>query len=291
MDGTERMKIGELVERSGVPRHRIHYYLNQGVLHPPEKVNRTTAYYDESHLKRLRMINRVKRDYHSPLAFIASQSEGAGAGKPRPVPPPPEVAVSKRTPREEEKRLKFIQAAMELMPARGYHHTGIKDITDHLGFSTATFYLYFKSKRDLFFEAAAWAVKHTVDEMESEVGREKDFFARNTRRLEILKEYYPKFNEILTQLRAQAQDPESTGPSLSDTYTELSRPFIREIREAADAGISRPVDPDLLVFCLIGMCDALLLRLSLDDKYDLNQVIAFIFDVMLNGLMPGDRAA
>jgi len=282
------MKIGELVEKSGVPRHRIHYYLNQGVLHPPEKVNRTNAYYNESHLKRLRMINRVKREYRSPLAFIASQSEGTDGNKLRPVPPP---TMRSRKPRDEEKRLKFIQAAMEIMPARGYHRTSIKDITDHLGFSTATFYLYFKGKRDLFFEAAAWAVKHTVAEMESEVGREKDFFVRNTRRLEILKEYYPKFNEILTQLRAQAQDPESTGPSLADTYAELSRPFIREIREAVEAGISRQVDPDLLVFCLIGMCDALLLRLSLDDKYDLNQVIAFIFDVMLNGLMPGNRAA
>lgn len=290
MNENIKMKIGDLVEKTGIPRHRIHYYINQGVLHPPEKVNRTTAYYDESHLKRLKVISRVKREYHSPLAFITSQFEGSV----RPNPPiwetPPEGEKVKKKPLNEKKKLKFIQAAIEIMPVRGYHNTSIKDITDHLGFSTATFYLYFKSKRDLFFEAAAWAVKNTVDEMEAEVEGEKDFFLRNTRRLEILKEHYPKFNEILTQLRAQTHDPEATGPSLSEVYYELSRPFIREIREAVGAGISRRVDPDLLVFSLIGMCDALLMRLSLDDRYNLNQIIEFIFNVMINGLKP-DQAA
>ena len=143
-----------------------------------------------------------------------------------------------------------------------------------------------RSKRDLFYQAVARAVKNTVDAVENSVRREKDFFVRNTRRLEALQEYYPKFSEILTQLRAEAANPEWAGQNLRDVYYELSKPFIKEMREALDLGLIRPVDPDLLVFCVIGMCDTLLLRLSLDEKYDLGQVIAFMFDVMLNGLRP-----
>jgi len=286
MKESGRMKIGELVARSGVPRHMIHYYLNQGVLHPPERVNRTTAYYDESHLERLKMIRKVKRDFNSPLAFIMSQFEEPGGQSPAPASSRSEGRSRKHAAGDSEKKERIIRAAIELFSTRGYHRTGVKDITDSLGCSTGTFYLYFESKRDLFNQAVARAVKNTVDEVETSVGKEKDFFARNTRRLEALKSYYPKFSEILTQLRAETFTSEWTGQSVGEVYYEISKPFIQEMRRALDLGLIRPVDPDLLVFCVIGMCDTLLMRLSLDNKYDLGQVIAFMFDVMLNGLRP-----
>ena len=56
------MRIKELVERSGLPRTTIHFYLRHGLLHPPVKTGRTMAYYDKSHLDRLRKIQSLKKD-------------------------------------------------------------------------------------------------------------------------------------------------------------------------------------------------------------------------------------
>ena len=50
----------------------------------------------------------------------------------------------------------------------------------------------------------------------------------------------------------------------------------------------RSIDPVLLTFSLMGMFDMLLFRRSLDDTYSVDQVISFMADVMLFGLMPRD---
>lgn len=287
MPEKNRMKMGELAARSGVPRHMIHYYLNQGVLHPPEKVNRTTAYYDDSHLERLMIIKKIKKDFHSPLAFIFSRFGEDKSDKSRLGPPPSGPAGRKSPSREGETKERIMNAAINLFGANGFHQTSIKDITDHLGFSTGTFYRYFDGKQDLFNQVVAKGVKQTVDEVESSVQKETDFLLRNTKRLEALRNNYHRLSEILTQLRAGAVHPETpVGDTAREIYYELAQPFLREIRQARELGMIRPVDPDLLVFCLIGMCDMLLLRSFLDNKYDLNQIVEFIFGILLNGLRP-----
>jgi DNA-binding transcriptional MerR regulator len=50
------MRMKELVERSGMPRTRIHYYRRIGLLHAPEKSAVNAAVYDETHLERLRLL-------------------------------------------------------------------------------------------------------------------------------------------------------------------------------------------------------------------------------------------
>jgi DNA-binding transcriptional MerR regulator len=50
----------ELIERSGMTRTRIHYYQREGLLPPPHKSAPNAAHYDESHLERLRLIQRLR---------------------------------------------------------------------------------------------------------------------------------------------------------------------------------------------------------------------------------------
>ncbi|MEU9196249.1 MerR family transcriptional regulator [Streptomyces hundungensis] len=53
------MRLAELSERSGVSAAMIKYYLRQGMLAPGRKVGATTADYDESHLRRLRLVRAL----------------------------------------------------------------------------------------------------------------------------------------------------------------------------------------------------------------------------------------
>lgn len=64
------IKIGELARKSGVPISTIHFYVKEGLLPPPEKVNKKMAYYDELCLKKLQAIQHLKEKRYYPLAII-----------------------------------------------------------------------------------------------------------------------------------------------------------------------------------------------------------------------------
>jgi DNA-binding transcriptional MerR regulator len=64
------MRMAELARASGVSRDTIHYYLREGLLPKPTKGGRTVAYYDDSHLERLRLIRRLREEKYLPVAVI-----------------------------------------------------------------------------------------------------------------------------------------------------------------------------------------------------------------------------
>lgn len=67
-----RMRIGTIARAAGLSRETIHFYLREGLLPPPEKVNARVAYFDAGHLARLRLIKRLQQA-HLPLAVIREQ--------------------------------------------------------------------------------------------------------------------------------------------------------------------------------------------------------------------------
>jgi DNA-binding transcriptional MerR regulator len=64
------MKISELVERTGVPKETIHYYLREGVLRKPRKGVKNSADYNESYVENIRIIKKLQEHYFLPLSVI-----------------------------------------------------------------------------------------------------------------------------------------------------------------------------------------------------------------------------
>ena len=58
---TQTYEIQDLVERSGVARRTIYFYVQQGLLPPPSGAG-LAARYAEEHLLRLRLIPQLRRD-------------------------------------------------------------------------------------------------------------------------------------------------------------------------------------------------------------------------------------
>jgi len=65
-----RIKIGEISKKSGVPPSTIRYYVRQGLLPEPEKVNKSMAYYDESCIEKVRTIRYLQEMKYYPLSVI-----------------------------------------------------------------------------------------------------------------------------------------------------------------------------------------------------------------------------
>jgi DNA-binding transcriptional MerR regulator len=94
------MRLTELAQATGVPVATVKYYLREGLLHPGRAVTARLADYDESHVRRLRLL-RVLRDVGdvpvSRLQALAQAVEtesslhdllGVAADALAPTPPP-----------------------------------------------------------------------------------------------------------------------------------------------------------------------------------------------------------
>ncbi|GAA3217552.1 MerR family transcriptional regulator [Streptomyces sp. NPDC057386] len=64
------MRLAELSERSGLSTATIKYYLREGLLPPGRQINRTTAEYDEEHLRRLRLVRAMVQVGGLPVATV-----------------------------------------------------------------------------------------------------------------------------------------------------------------------------------------------------------------------------
>ena len=64
------IKIGKLSEKSSIPPSTIRYYVKEGLLPEPRKVNKAMAYYDESCIERLQTIRYLQENKHFSLSMI-----------------------------------------------------------------------------------------------------------------------------------------------------------------------------------------------------------------------------
>jgi len=73
-----RLKIRELVQRTGVSKETVHYYIREGLLPRPPKRGRNIADYDESYIERIRLIKELQDNYFPPLSIIKNIIEKPG---------------------------------------------------------------------------------------------------------------------------------------------------------------------------------------------------------------------
>jgi DNA-binding transcriptional MerR regulator len=64
------VKISELERVTGVPQSTIRYYVKEGLLPQPTKVNKSMAYYDESCVERIALVRELQEKRYYPLSVI-----------------------------------------------------------------------------------------------------------------------------------------------------------------------------------------------------------------------------
>lgn len=293
MNDQALMRMKDLEERSGVPRTTIHFYLRQGLLHPPNKSGRTMAYYDESHLKRLWEIQRIKGNARLPLSFLkeriaALDQEGQG-GRIKDLPHMKDAATT--TMAKDRKRNEIVKAAIQVFSQKGYHRTKVQDITNSIGISTGTFYIYFENKRALFVEVVDDVVRSILGDATKAITNEQDIRKRMEVRGRVFYENYSKYNEILNQLRAEMAGEDSwPQEKVKKIYHDLTRPLIRDIQRGIDTGVYRSIDPDLLAYALTGIIETMSLRMMIDSTYTFDRIMTFIVDFATYGIGARDQA-
>jgi hypothetical protein len=92
--------------------------------------------------------------------------------------------------------------------------------------------------------------------------------------------------EVLNQLRAGvAIGDQWARDRLSRVYKEMTQNVAGQVRDGMKHGLIREVDPDLLGFFNVILDEIAMHRASLDDRYTINQVMAFVADMLYHAFL------
>src|SRR6059036_3930333 len=89
---------------------------------------------------------------------------------------------------KDERRAQLVQAAQAVFAQRGYHAATVDDITRAAGVAKGTFYLYFREKREIYYEVIRGFLQLIKDIGRSvtDAAARQDFLARAERAAHLL---------------------------------------------------------------------------------------------------------
>nr|BBH93063.1 hypothetical protein KTA_12620 [Thermogemmatispora argillosa] len=159
--------------------------------------------------------------------------------------------------RGEITRQRILEAAEAVFGEQGYYEASISEITRRAGVAQGTFYIYFRTKREIFVELV------------KDLGRRlREASAAATaglsNRLEIERQGFAAFFRFAAAHRSVyriVEEAERVAPEAAQEYYQsISRGYMRGLRAAMEAGEIRQMDPETLAYALMGIGHFLALR-------------------------------
>jgi AcrR family transcriptional regulator len=186
---------------------------------------------------------------------------------------------------KEIKKEHIINKAIEFFSNNGFTGTRIDDVTDALGIAKGTFYLYFKSKKELLIDCIGRLTTIVIPkEAWEDIRKETDFASRHEKRLIAFLKAFPTFCGILNLLKSciQSNDPVLVKKA-TDTYKMLVNPLRKDLRWAVEHGMITKVDEEVVSFLMFGMGESVGYLLMIDPRYTLEYVTKIVMDFALKG--------
>ena len=244
------------------------------------------AYYDDSHLERLNAVREIRGTSRLPTSFLKKMladrevADRDGDNRERPAP-----IVEAKTNSKEKRRRQIRAAALDVFLEKGFQRTRIQDITTAAGVSTGTFYIYYKTKRELFLDVVDDMTAGTVNALEEAATKEVDVLRRAISTAKHYMENYTSFAGVINQFRGMMASGEpSAKHKFLELHNKLANPIINQIRIAIRKGVIREVDPELMASALMGIVEFLSFRVAFDPKRTPEEAISFMFDLVTNGV-------
>ncbi|MBG6160161.1 AcrR family transcriptional regulator [Labrenzia sp. EL_159] len=189
-----------------------------------------------------------------------------------------------KTARGEATRKAILGAAERVIGAKGYSDASIGHITSEAGVAQGTFYIYFKTKEEVFSELVlemGRLVRHTISEatlgIENRLEAEK---AGLRAFLEFVKAH-PDLYRIVQE--ALFVDPDA----YREYYGAFADGYRTGLTEAEAAGQISIGDPDTRAWALMGIARALGEQLVVfNSETPISELVASAYDLIENGIKP-----
>ena len=275
------LRIGSLAARTGISKQLIHYYLRRGYLHPAIYKRGNQAFYDETHLERLKFILRCKEE-GIPLPFTVELWEHSDERADRRSFAPRSKKIKSSPTRE-----RIIDTASRIFLTRGYRNTSIAAIMDALGITKPSFYYYFDNKRDLYLTCLDSTFESFGTLTLEEIRLEKDPWKRIEMRCRAAHIYAGTFVTAINLLKESLNQEEETERRRAEEILRRSwvDPLIKDLERGKRAGLFREVDSELVSLALISITETLVYRGIVSHRHGSEAILKAILDLMMRGLL------
>ncbi|WP_218104056.1 TetR/AcrR family transcriptional regulator [Thermogemmatispora onikobensis] len=168
-----------------------------------------------------------------------------------------ESASTPSLSRGEITRQRILEAAEAVFGELGYYEASISEITRRAGVAQGTFYIYFRTKREIFVELVKDLGRRLREASAAAT-------AGLTNRLETERQGFIAFFRFAAAHRSVyriVEEAERVAPEAAQEYYQsISRGYARGLRAAMEAGQIRSMDPETLAYALMGIGHFLALR-------------------------------
>ncbi len=190
----------------------------------------------------------------------------------------------------EERKLAIVKAAIECFSKGGYHATSISHIIEAAGVARGTFYLYFKSKHEIF----QFILDDLISKIRSQINTidlnsDKSPAAQmrgNVERVVSAITSSPEVAQILFN-EAVGLDEETQG-RLKNFYAEFIEIIQSAIKRGTSFGLIRNVDPSIASCIALGGVREIIIQKSIFKNADIDDksMIDGLIDVLFGGIGP-----
>ena len=267
------LTVEEICEKAKLSRSTLYQYVRMRLLHPPVKIAPKKLRYNSSHLKRLKEI-KVLREKKIPLPEIKKKL------------PPPISNNPDGQPAQDDLRLQIIKRSAELTSKKGFAHITISDITEALNIGKGTFYLYFKSKEELFLESVKRLPEIVLPSFQRKTPNNVEEYAEITmeRGLKML-ETFNTFSGIssFAKFVLCGNDEKLIQKAMAAIKT-MCKPLEKEMQLGIEKNFLKDIDKEFHAYLLYELGEATGYWLKMHPEYDMEEAIASCVNIFLNGI-------
>ena len=152
----------------------------------------------------------------------------------------------------EERRTLFLETAARLFEEKGYSNTSVEDITRELGFTKGVFYYYWKNKREIVQEIHDRALEMINARLDGVMAKESSAAVRLEAAIRNHVEAVLENRSIIAVLLGNFAFSEET----LEGRRAYGRRFQALVEEGIGAGVVRDLDPKVLTYAILGLCNS-----------------------------------
>ena len=164
------------------------------------------------------------------------------------------------TTRGQHTRQLLLGAAEEVFGERGYDQAAISEITRRAGVAQGTFYVHFPDKKEAFVELVKHLNERLREEVFSAIEGLTDRMAIERARFDAFFRFVRTHRNLYRIVRqAEFVDEEL----YRWYYRSLAEGYAQGLQRSIDEGQVRPLEPEALAYCLMGIADFVGMRWGL----------------------------
>jgi len=177
---------------------------------------------------------------------------------------------------------KIVNSAEKLFYKKGYHGTGINDITTASNVALGTFYIYFEDKMSIYRYLLVQYSHRIRMHISKEIAGIEDRVEAERIGLRAFLLFIAKHKHIYNIIWESLYIDKKL---FVDYYTQFAANYVRQIKQAQEADEMKQYDPEIVAFVMMGISNFIGLNyIMFKDEKNVDQVVDEVIRILKDGL-------